>query len=855
MTPIQQLMLGVGAKKKTYLDDMFSTYLYDGNSTTLSVNSGVDNTKGGMIWFKDRSGSETHLLFDTERGTSNYIQSNSTAAQTTGGAALTSFDNDGYTLGASAYQNNSGRTYTSWNFRKAPGFFTIKEYTGTGSAQSISHDLGSIPGCIMIKRLDSSTSWKVYHRGTGAEKALALDLTAAAVDNDNYWNDTEPTASVFTVKANTHLNASGATYVAYLFAGGESTADTARSVDFDGDDSLYNIGSSSDYTMGTGDFTIECWANFTGVGTEGLFQISDQAGGVTTTQTNLGIAMWNDRIEIYGTGGTAQYMMPRTRNQWYHFAYVRHSGVTKIYVDGTQVISRSDTGNYNGTYLAIGAIYNSSSFDHNGAISNFRIVKGTAVYTSSFKPSTVPLTNITNTKLLCCQGSSATGTTVQPGTITASGNPTASSDSPFDDPAGFVFGENEDQNVIKCGSYVGNGSATGPEINLGWEPQWLLIKNTNLSTEQWFIFDSMRGIASGSQDSFLEASRNVQEGNADLIDLTSTGFRIKINDDKVNNNGGKYIVLAIRRSDGYVGKPADAGTDVFAMDTGGSSSTIPNYDSGFPVDFVLDRNPAGASSNWWTAARLMGPYEVKTNATSAQSAETANTFDSNVGWNKSGNGSDRQSWMWKRHAGFDVVTYKGDGVAGHQIPHNLSKSPEMIWIKSRGSITQWCVGHKGRNGGVNPWNYFSALNGTGADEDNDIAFNDTAPTSTHFTVGGDDETANKNNFNYIAMLFASVDGISKVGYYDGSSSDVTVTTGFQPRFVIIKATNNTRGWTVLDTTRGWGSGVDNKIMLNSQGAQVNTWDYGTPTSNGFTVSHGQYDINFTGWKYVYYAHA
>ena len=848
-------MLGVGAKKKTYLDDMFSTYLYDGNSTTLSVNSGVDNTKGGMIWFKDRSGSETHLLFDTERGTSNYIQSNSTAAQTTGGAALTSFDNDGYTLGASAYQNNSGRTYTSWNFRKAPGFFTIKEYTGTGSAQSISHDLGSIPGCIMIKRLDSSTSWKVYHRGTGAEKALALNLTDAAADSDNYWNDTEPTASVFTVKANTHLNASGATYVAYLFAGGESTADTARSVDFDGDDSLYNIGSSSDYTMGTGDFTIECWANFTGVGTEGLFQISDQAGGVTTTQTNLGIAMWNDRIEIYGTGGTAQYMMPRTRNQWYHFAYVRHSGVTKIYVDGTQVISRSDTGNYNGTYLAIGAIYNSSSFDHNGAISNFRIVKGTAVYTSSFKPSTVPLTNITNTKLLCCQGSSATGTTVQPGTITASGNPTASSDSPFDDPAGFVFGENEDQNVIKCGSYVGNGSATGPEINLGWEPQWLLIKNTNLSTEQWFIFDSMRGIASGSQDSFLEASRNVQEGNADLIDLTSTGFRIKINDDKVNNNGGKYIVLAIRRSDGYVGKPADAGTDVFAMDTGGSSSTIPNYDSGFPVDFVLDRNPAGASSNWWTAARLMGPYEVKTNATSAQSAETANTFDSNVGWNKSGNGSDRQSWMWKRHAGFDVVTYKGDGVAGHQIPHNLSKSPEMIWIKSRGSITQWCVGHKGRNGGVNPWNYFSALNGTGADEDNDIAFNDTAPTSTHFTVGGDDETANKNNFNYIAMLFASVDGISKVGYYDGSSSDVTVTTGFQPRFVIIKAINNTRGWTVLDTTRGWGSGVDNKIMLNSQGAQVNTWDYGTPTSNGFTVSHGQYDINFTGWKYVYYAHA
>ena len=106
------------------------------------------------------------------------------------------------------------------------------------------------------------------------------------------------------------------------------------------------------------------------------------------------------------------------------------------------------------------------------------------------------------------------------------------------------------------------------------------------------------------------------------------------------------------------------------------------------------------------------------------------------------------------------------------------------------------------------------------------------------------------------MLFASVDGISKCGYYDGvSGTDITITTGFQPRFVIIKATNNTRGWTVMDTTRGWGSGVDNKIMLNDSAAQVNTWNYGEPTATGFTVSHSQYDINYTGWKYIYYAHA
>ena len=111
----------------------------------------------------------------------------------------------------------------------------------------------------------------------------------------------------------------------------------------------------------------------------------------------------------------------------------------------------------------------------------------------------------------------------------------------------------------------------------------------------------------------------------------------------------------------------------------------------------------------------------------------------------------------------------------------------------------------------------------------------------------------------MAMLFASVDGFSKCDSYTGNgqtlSNGTYVTTGFQPRFVLIKAYNNTRGWTIMDTVRGWGAGVDNKIMLDTNTAQNNTWNYGEPTANGFTVSTGQYDINYNGWKYIYYAHA
>ena len=180
----------------------------------------------------------------------------------------------------------------------------------------------------------------------------------------------------------------------------------------------------------------------------------------------------------------------------------------------------------------------------------------------------------------------------------------------------------------------------------------------------------------------------------------------------------------------------------------------------------------------------------------------------------------------------------------------------MIWLKRRtGTTRNWPVYHKGLNGGSVPQEYTAWLNLTNAEQDETSIWNDTAPNSSHFTVGNS-VNVNEDGATYLAMLFASVDGICKCGYYDGTGSEFTVTTGFQPRFVIIKAYNNTRGWTVLDTQRGWGAGVDNKIYLNDDVAQVNTWNYGEPTSTGFKVSPDpQYDINYTGWKYIYYAHA
>tara|TARA_R100000458_G_scaffold25536_1_gene22990 strand:- start:50 stop:718 length:669 start_codon:yes stop_codon:yes gene_type:complete len=222
--------------------------------------------------------------------------------------------------------------------------------------------------------------------------------------------------------------------------------------------------------------------------------------------------------------------------------------------------------------------------------------------------------------------------------------------------------------------------------------------------------------------------------------------------------------------------------------------------------------------------------------------------------------------MWKRHAGFDVVTYAGTSTSYpngtfQSIPHSLSKSPEMIWIKSREATNSWMVGHNGLNGGTNPWEWYMELNNADVDISaiaggENVVWGEGAPSATHFNVG-DYGALNSSSHTYIAMLFASVDGISKVGSYDGSASDQTITTGFQPRFVIVKCvTHSTQSeWCIWDTTRGWGSGNDSRLKLNSSDAASTTVNVGAPTSTGFTVGGGQNSWNNSGRTYIYYAHA
>ena len=203
-----------------YIEDVFSTYLHTGTGAALTITNSIDlSTKGGLVWCKARSVGNHGRLFDTARGVQKAIYSSLTSGEATESTALTAFNADGFTLGSNDNINGSGATNVSWTFREQAKFFDVVTYTGDGTTKAISHNLGSTPGCIIVKSTSVADDWFVYHRSlsdnSGNPYFLKLNTTATPDTGGGAFGT--PTSTTFTVRNGT-TNTSGATYVAYLFA-------------------------------------------------------------------------------------------------------------------------------------------------------------------------------------------------------------------------------------------------------------------------------------------------------------------------------------------------------------------------------------------------------------------------------------------------------------------------------------------------------------------------------------------------------------------------------------------------------------------------------------------------------------
>ena len=214
----------------------FNNKIYTGNGGTQAV-TGV-GFQPDFTWIKNRGATEGHVLFDAVRGVQKSINSNTTSTQATSSNYLTVFGTDGFTVGASGLVNDNSNTYASWNW-KAGGAgsantdgsinttatsvnttagFSISTYEGTGSAATVGHGLGVTPAVVLVKNIDASQNWLMYHQGIGATKYARLNLSNGQGTSSGPWNNTAPTSSVFSIGADGAVTGSGQTHVAYCFS-------------------------------------------------------------------------------------------------------------------------------------------------------------------------------------------------------------------------------------------------------------------------------------------------------------------------------------------------------------------------------------------------------------------------------------------------------------------------------------------------------------------------------------------------------------------------------------------------------------------------------------------------------------
>jgi hypothetical protein len=387
----------------------------------------------------------------------------------------------------------------------------------------------------------------------------------------------------------------------------------------------------------------------------------------------------------------------------------------------------------------------------------------------------------------------------------------------------------------------------------------------------------MRGWNNSIDDFYLAANLTSAETNFrtaisgdDLGEPTATGFKLRTTSGAVNASGEQYIYIAIRR--GPMKVPT-SGTSVFLPYTAAAASGGVNITTNFVADATFSHeNRAGTGSATYVTDRLRGSSTSKlatliTSATSAESAAAISGFYDyayntslydKYAANNNWAGGNFVDWIFKRAPSFmDVVCYTGDGTDNRAITQTLTTAPELIIVKSRSNTNGWAVWCK-----INSSFGLFSLNDTAVYDTSGTSYNGFPSTSSAstFTVrsgsnawGSGSFSCNVSSTNYVAYLFATCAGVSKVFSYTGNGSSQTINCGFigGARFVLIKRTDSTGDWYVWDSARGIVSGNDPHLSLNTTAAEVTTDDTIDTDSTGFVVNQvSATNVNVSSATYI-----
>jgi hypothetical protein len=313
-----------------------------------------------------------------------------------------------------------------------------------------------------------------------------------------------------------------------------------------------------------------------------------------------------------------------------------------------------------------------------------------------------------------------------------------------------------------------------------------------------------------------------------------------------------YIYIAIRR--GPMAVPT-LGTTVFSPNVATTqiltNTVLPS--AGFPVDLMFFRKSDLSYSTYWNS-RLLPDSNLQANDTAAEITGYPYSFASMTSVQKitndwfTGSATPFVFWQFRRAPSFfDQVCYTGTG-ASRNVSHNLQAVPQLMIVKDRTSVRDWVV--YSPTIGTSNTLYLNASNA----QDSFTGWGGT-PTSTTFALTSTD-VVNASGNNYVAYLFATAPGVSKVGSYTGTGAAQTINCGFTSgsRFVVIKRTDSTGDWYLWDSARGIIPSNDPYVVLNTDAAPVTGTDYVDTTSVGFDItSTAPAGINANGGTYIFLA--
>ena len=743
---------------------------------------------------------------------------------------------------------------------------------------------------------------------------------------------------------------------------------------------------TSDFNFGTGDFTWEVY-----------IYGSDWTGGSSNNDQyaiNHEPTAGDDGSGLFIDGGQSYYYSNKSSSRniitgpilenkrWYHIAAVRNSGTLTMYVNGISVGSASYSDTYSDAIFTLGRNENNNKNQFRGFISNFRVLNS-ALYTSNFTPPAAPLTNVTNTKLLCCQSkTSSTEAAVTPGAIVANGDTPASNFNPFNTDIKTVrgletgyatFNQLKEKFLNASGGSVtltngnrtvqGNSSSSGSNVagTLGASSGKFYIEYTILAkadtndTCGYGIRKNLYdGIFNGWNQEEFRGTRDRGSDNGYYPDATSETFAktVEVNDivgiafdiegnylqitlnglimdsstsaalngytwfpyfasdggGKVELNSGQtpfkftppdgYKPLntanirpetVITRPDHYVGvttyygsggaKSIDVGMKPdlvwFKASNAGNGHRIVDSVRGVGKALV----PQGTDSEKTESTGLTS-FNVKGYSIGAASDYNAGSSTTYVNWawraggNKNTFNVDDEGYATASAAGltagtitptgasvgtkqgFSIIKYTGTGSAA-TISHGLSNAPACIIVKTLDDAYNWFVYHEGVDASA-PEDYYLRLNTTNERADSSNAWNDTAPTSTLFTVGTDG-SVNESGDDYISYLWHDVPGLQKFGSYTGNNNadGPYVELGFRPAVLMVKRTAGaSANWYIMDNENQKLNPVLHALEPNTAdsintGSVVN-YDL---LSNGFKIRGTDGDINAASTTYIYCAWA